>query len=59
MTLEINWARRENKISESKKAEDTLKEVKRRRYSRNKKYKLVKIRDHPLTYIEVEVKDEE
>jgi len=50
-----NWVTESNITYNFEEARNVLKSVKRERYCRGKKYKLVKICDHPLTYKEVKV----
>jgi len=55
-----NWIHTEESPSyRRQQALQLLAKVKRRLYGRGKKYRLVKICNAPLTYKEVEIKDEE
>ena len=50
-----NWTKEDSKKSLVEKTQKVLKDVKKERSKR--KYKLVKVCDHPLTIKEVEIKD--
>lgn len=54
-----NWVHTESTSYQRQTALQLLAKIKRRRYGRGKKYRLVKICNSPLTYKEVEIKDEE
>ena len=43
--------------AQTRAARELLNKVKQIKYGKRKKYKLVKVNDHPLTYKEVEVKE--
>jgi len=50
-----NWVNESHNDPQVKEARAMLQKVKRQRYSRGRKYELVKVCDHPLTYVEREI----
>jgi len=54
----FNWVAEEGTpASVRRQAEEVLRRVKRQRYGRGQRYRLVKIADIPLTYKEVPIED--